>query len=314
MDTYRMSTLEREMYNTVSHNAALFLTEGTKRLFDSKGELVDPLRVDDFVLAVSNIQVAMELSIRAYILSCKGIKPLLYKNDEGKSEAELRTLYENKKLKVQEFEKISNQLMGLDYQDLKMTKGQRDLMTSFQTYRNKLLHFACPIDDNELHELRDNLLMYCINTVMYLLYDKYSEKLPPEYFSELTGWDFFKTLHFNKAYQKAIKDVAKKSGNTILVCPLCDCEAYSLEEELCYCCGFYGDYLHRTDCEMCGKKNTVIYDVGANFVGHPHLYQGFCQFCEEKNAIFECPECHQAYHYYFYDSSTKCDEGRCMNK
>lgn len=308
-----MTALEREIYNTVSHNAGLFLNEGAKHMFDLEGNLLPTLSVDDFVLAVSNLQIAMELAIRSYILYNKGIKPLLYKSDREKTEADLRTLYETKRLKVLDFETISNQLKGIDYQDLKLTREQRNLMSNFQTYRNKLLHFACPIEINDINSLRKSLLLYSINTVMYLLSNKYTDKYPPEMFMDFTGRDFLHNLHFDKTYCDAVREVAEKSGNTIWQCPMCNNDTYSLEEEYCYCCGFMGSHLHRTDCEGCGTKQSVIYDTGAHVIGHPFLYSGFCQKCEQMNVIYECPKCHEAYFYDFFDDESKCNESRCVN-
>ena len=57
-----MTDFERELYHAVEHNSLLFLEEGVKKLTDSscQEEVSDMM-----VLACTNIQISLELAIRA---------------------------------------------------------------------------------------------------------------------------------------------------------------------------------------------------------------------------------------------------------
>lgn len=302
---------ERCIYRSVVHNAALFLKEGVKILFRDKDFSKSSIDTDDFILAVSHIQMAMELAAKSYILYYKGLKYVVHNSQENLTIEELQQLYENNRLKVQDFDAVIKQLNGLGL-NLTLSKSKRKMIESFQTYRNKLFHLTCNIDEHDLDSMRDTLLMYSINTVMFLLFDQYQNERPSEFMAQLTNWDYFNTLQHSMVYRDCMKEIANESGDTILVCPLCEDLAYSKEEEYCYICNFNGSHLVRTDCEECGGELSVIFDRGAHLNGHPNVYQGFCQECETKNAIYECPICGSTNHYYFDRSSPKCIEGKCI--
>ena len=128
-------------------------------------------------------------------------------------------LYKNKKLKVQEFETISKQLNGIGM-GLNPTKGQRKMIEEYQTYRNKLFHLTCNVETFELESIRDNLLMYSINTVMYLLFAKYQNERSTDFMAQLTIWDYFNTLQYSTAYRETMKKIATLQRKTS---PLSNC-------------------------------------------------------------------------------------------
>lgn len=308
-----LTPFEYDIYKSVVHNASLFLKDGVSKLFEDKDFRKTSLTKDTFVLAVSNIQMAMELAAKAYIIWHKGLKFVVHSSQSKLSMDKLERLYKDKRLKVQEFETISKQLNGLGM-DLKLTKSQRTKIGEFQNYRNKLFHLTCDVTPEELEAMRDSLLLYSINTVMYLLFDKYQNERPTDFMAQLTNWDYFRTLQHSTCYRESMRMIAKESGDTILLCPVCDDLSYSKEEEYCYVCGFNGWDLGRADCEECGGVNTVIFSRGAHHIGNPHLHDGFCQVCEAKNAIYECPECGRTFHYFFANGKPNCTDGKCVNR
>lgn len=306
-----MSEFEHDIYKSVVHNASLFLKEGIKILFCDNDFHKASIDADSFILAVSHIQMAMELAAKSYIIYYKGLKSVVHSSQANLPIEDLQKLYYDHRLKVQEFDAVVKQLNGSEF-NLRLSKSKRKRIKEFQNYRNKLFHLTCNIEEHELENMRDTLLMYSINTVMFLLFDQYQNERPSDFMAQLTNWDYFHTLQHSKIYRDCMKEIAKESGDTILVCPLCENLAYSKEEEYCYVCSFDGIHFGRTDCEECGGVKTVIFDRGAHFNGHPNLYQGFCQECETKNAIFECPRCGKAYHYYFQIGKQQCEEGHCI--
>lgn len=202
-----MIAFENEIYKSVVHNASLFLNEGVSKLFADKDFSKKFLTKDSYVFAVSNIQMAMESAAKAYVISHKGLKCVVDSNRAGLSLEEHEALYKNKKLKVQEFETISKQLNGIGM-GLNLTKGQRKMIEEYQTYRNKLFHLTCNVETLELESIHDNLLMYSINTVMYLLFDKYQNERPTDFMAQLTIWDYFNTLQHSTAYRETMNKIA----------------------------------------------------------------------------------------------------------
>ena len=68
-----MNTFEQKLYKTVVNNSLLFLEDGVKRMV-ANGKL--PLE-DTLVLSCSNIQISLELAMRAYVLREKGLDSIL---------------------------------------------------------------------------------------------------------------------------------------------------------------------------------------------------------------------------------------------
>ncbi len=59
-----MNPFEHRLYNIVVHNSLLFLEDGVKRMVENRERILE----DTLVLSCSNIQISLELAMRAYIL------------------------------------------------------------------------------------------------------------------------------------------------------------------------------------------------------------------------------------------------------
>ena len=99
----------QQIYHQIIHNATLYLREGVEKLLDDKPKNVK----DNMVLACSNIQIALELSMRAFLLRTKGWDSILDKKQQSKyTEAELESLYLSLQMKVIEFDSMKKQVKG----------------------------------------------------------------------------------------------------------------------------------------------------------------------------------------------------------
>ena len=308
----RMTDFERTLHQTVEHNSLLFLEEGVQRLIGG----TENCEMDDMVLACTNIQIALELAMRAYILRNKGLRFILArKQQELENEHELEKLYMENKLKVIEFDSMKNLLKGKDASVFK--KEDFQIIEDFQMYRNKLVHFCCPLDKNEKWNLREKLMYYVVRVVLCQLYDNYEDKRPAEYFEELLGWDFYRTLINDKGYIRAIQQLAKEQSKDVGLCPICGRIAYSIEDEFCYFCNVQPleDEWGRTECIACGRKNSVIYDkMNIHLGGNHHSMPGLCQHCESHPQIFECPICGQTYWQFSDKEDWMCYDGHCTTQ
>lgn len=148
-----MNTFENSLYKTVVHNSLLFLEDGVKRMVENNEHSLE----DTLVLSCSNIQIALELAMRAYILRVKGLDSILDRKQQGKyTDEEKEKLYLDNKLKVIEFDGLKNQLKGKEFNVFK--KEDFAIIDEFQTLRNKMVHFCCSLEKRELYELREKLM------------------------------------------------------------------------------------------------------------------------------------------------------------
>ena len=307
-----MNDFENMLYSTVVHNSLLFLEEGVKSMIGD-GE---KFTTDSMVLACTNIQIALELAMRAYILRNKGLEYIIDKKQKKEhTDEEIEKLYAANQLKVIEFDAMKNQLKGKEASTFK--KDDFQIIEDFQTYRNKLVHFCCPLKDDEMSELRDRLMYYVVRVVLCLLYDNYEEKRPAEYFEDLLGWNFYRTLINDKGYIKAIEQLAREQFKDVGLCPICDRYAYAIDDEFCLFCNTQPqvDEWGRTECIACGRKNSVIYDkMNIHLKENHHSMPGLCQHCEAHPQIFECPICGQSHWMYSDTYDWMCYDGHCATR
>lgn len=95
------------IYLQIVHNATLYLREGVEKLLEEHPKNLK----DNMVLACSSIQIALELSMRAFLLRTKGWNSILDKKQQGNNTvAELESLYSSLQMKVVEFDCMKNQL------------------------------------------------------------------------------------------------------------------------------------------------------------------------------------------------------------
>lgn len=99
----RIIDFTHNLYRQIVHNATLYLREGVGKLMeDQTGNMKD-----NMVLACSNIQIALELSMRAFLLRTKGWNSILDKKQQDRYlKDEIEDLYLSLQLKVIEFESM----------------------------------------------------------------------------------------------------------------------------------------------------------------------------------------------------------------
>lgn len=306
-----MEQFEFQIYKTIEHDSLLFLKEGVLKLIS--GRKKQNLN-DIVVLSCVNIQIALELAIRAFLVRNNGINTIIDKTCLKKQNQQntIEELYKRGNLKVNEFESIKKQLKRI--KNIFLTKDDFMDIEKFQEYRNKIIHMCYPLDSDELEILRDNLMYYVVRIVIRLLYNNYDYQRPAEYFQELLGYDFYRILWDDDGYIKAIEGLAIERSKNVGLCPICDKNTYNIDDEFCFFCNEEPepDSWGRTDCRFCGCKNAVIYDrLNVHNPGNKHCMPGLCQKCEEHTYIFECPMCGQTHWMYIDNFNHMCSDGHC---
>ena len=293
-----MNNFEQKLYDSLVHNSILFLDKGARELVQNDCNSLQ----DTIVLSCAHIQISLELAMRAYMIRVRGINAILDRKQQGLSMTEIETHYYDNSLKVVEFDCIKNQLKSCSL----FNSEEFKIIDSFQMYRNKLVHFCCHIEENELEELSNKLIYYVVRIVLFLLYDNYEDKKPAEYFEKLLGGKFYESLWNNQGYIKALEYFAAQWSKKVGICPECERKTYSIDYEFCYLCNLNLKYsIGRANCDMCDGINTVISD---------NSMPGFCQKCGAKPEIFECPICKQTYELYADIEDWYCYDGHCTTK
>lgn len=301
------------IYRQIVHNATLYLREGVEKLMEESPKSMK----DNMVLACSNIQIALELSMRAFLLRTKSWDSILDKKQQERyTIAELESLYTSLQMKVVEFDNMKKQLKGKGV--IALDKDDFEYIDRFQTLRNKLVHMCCDIKEDECVQLRNDLLYYVVRIVLFMLCDGDSETRPYEQLQEMFGQKFCDRLIGASGYKDAIEKLITLRAENYGLCPICFGDTYDIDKDFCYLCNFNNDMgdMGRTDCRQCGTKKSVIYDrLNIHVPDNKHSMPGLCQCCEERPSIFECPICGQT-HWEFWDndSETTCTDGHCASQ
>lgn len=309
-----MNVFEQNIYQTVTHNALLFLKEGVLKLIDTDMHLPEMTLNDVVILSCSQVQIALELAVRAYLIREKGIDSVVdqsYMVKHHKNQS-IEQIYECGELKVNDFDSIKNQLRGI--RNVFLTKDDFKIIEKFQKYRNKIVHLCYPLQEGELESFRDDIMYYVVRIVLCMLYDNYEHQRPAEYFESLLGYDFYKQLWNDRGYIKAIEKMAEERAVNVGLCPICDRYTYNMDEEFCFLCNVepMPDEWGRADCKQCGSKRSVIYDkLNIHLKGNGHNMPGLCQKCEAHPGIFECPQCGKTHWMYCDEDEHTCANGHC---
>lgn len=186
-------------------------------------------------------------------------------------------------------------------------------IANFQTLRNKLLHFICDINDTDLKESSERLLAYSIHIIMYLLYDRFKNGTPNEFFEDTLGWDFYDHLKHCKKYGRMVEEKLEQRGEKAWEYPMCLHITFSPDMHFCYCCNYELHNLNLTYCLNCDEPRSVIYHKSP-LVNHPNVYRGWCLNCGGHPAVYECYKCHCCHEYYAENGKDYCSNEHCIHE
>ncbi len=309
-----MTPFEKKIFDTLINNSFLFLSEALSRLIDRDPDGEGKLDTNLLILTCAELQISLELAIRATLVKSAGINCILKSDQASLLEPEIEELYSKTALKVTEFDKQKNFLKSSNIS--RLTNKEFKEIDRFQVYRNKIVHFSCEFSDVQLTELRDKVLYYIVHVILVLLADTSTGETPAEYLQSKLGFEFYKRVMAYYPYIKAMEQYAAKNADPVWTCIGCFHRTYSPEFDYCYCCGYetLAGY-RRVDCGCCGTKDSVIYDnLDIHNEGNNHMMRGFCMNCEEDTYVFECPKCGEAHDITKNFERDYCDLNHCINE
>ena len=309
-----MTPFEKKIFDTLINNSFLFLSEALSRLIDRDPAREGKLDTNLLILTCAELQISLELAIRATLVKLAGINCILKSDQANLFEPEIEELYNKNALKVTEFDKQKHFLKSSNIS--RLTNKEFKEIDRFQVYRNKIVHFSCEFSDVQLTELRDRVLYYIVHVILVLLADTSTGETPAEYLQSKLGFEFYKRVMAYHPYIKAMEQYAAKNADPVWTCIGCFHRTYSPEFDYCYCCGYetLAGY-RRVDCGCCGTKDSVIYDnLDIHNEGNNHMMRGFCMHCEEDTYVFECPKCGEAHDITKNFEREYCDLNHCVNE
>lgn len=313
MSRIPMTAFEQKIFDAVTDNAFLFLKEALGRLLERDAKGSGKIEKELLTLTCAELQIALELAVRAVVIRKDGIKGVLKIDQKELGEADIIRHYQNKTLKVEDFEKLKNHLKKHGGTSLK--KKEFDEIERFQLYRNKIVHFACEFSDDDLQTLRDDILYYIVHVILVLLSEETTGETPAEYLQSKLGSEFYNKVKAYTPYVTAMERYAAKMADPVWTCIGCFHRTYSPKDDYCYICGYetLAGY-RRVDCGACGTKDSVIYDNwDIHNEGNHHTMRGMCLNCEEDTYVFECPVCGEAHDITKIFEREYCDEKHCVN-
>ena len=307
-----MTPFEHKIFDTLVDNSFLFFRESLNRLME-KDSSADTVDVGLVTLTCAELQISLELVIRAILVQREGLKSVLKSDQQSLSEDRIIELYHSNGLKVTDFEQQKNLLKSRNLS--RLTKEDFREIDRFQIYRNKIVHFSCDFPEEQLGELRDRLVYYIVHVVLVLMTDTTTGEEVSEFLQSKLGFERYKRLKDYPPYVKAMEQYAARNADTVWNCIGCSHRTYSPEMDFCFCCGYETlTGYSRVDCFMCGTKNSVIYDnLDIHNEGNHHQMPGRCLNCDEETFVFECPVCGEAHDTSSDQTGDYCREGHCVN-
>ena len=126
-----MNELKRNVFTALVHNASTFLNCSIQAINRGLSNR------NNKIIAIVNLQMALELAMKAKVVKHYGIRYIIQNLTAGTSDTEIQEKYNNNELKVKEFENMKNFLKSERMFDFEKLEYQ--YMNRFQTYRNKLV-------------------------------------------------------------------------------------------------------------------------------------------------------------------------------
>ncbi len=288
--------------NGLYKNASIFLNDAIVHLNKSADSYSDKL------LAVIDIQIALELAIKVRIAQDYGITAILEQIDSETSIDELIQKYTSNALRAKEFEATKNFLKSQKTYNQIFT-DEYVYMDRFQRYRNKLIHFNYNFSEAELIAIESDIIHIIVYIIHSLLSSDLSAEEYREFIFEIIKSSEYSKLLRNPKFYNELKNLIVREYNESYYCPLCDRKLLTPIKKCLGCLVDFGDEIAFgfVKCQYCGKE-TVVFDA-LNLPDNKML-RGLCVNCGEDTFVYRCEVCGKVYNWERFDA-TECRPGYC---
>lgn len=298
-----------EFSDILFQNAIMFLNEAVG--FINSG--VKERR--NMVLAIVNIQLAVELFMKSSIVDFYGIRKVLIENQAKMEDSEIESLFRENRLKVREYESLKNFLKSdqSDHIRYNFEKDQYQYMERFHHYRGQILHSSYIFSDQEREEMEKDLLYVLMHIIGVMMHDSMDEEHAKFVQQYLVDNEYSKLME-NPIYNQELQIFLENNYGKLYTCPICGTKTVTPYR---YCARCLTDFDLSNDiyafvkCGWCGEE-MVICDAANIEINH-NMIRGLCLNCDNDTMVYKCPKCHDFVNMELFDRSD-CHEGFCKWK
>lgn len=277
-----------DIIDALTRNAAIFLNCAIQAI--NRGLH----KYSNKVIAIVNLQMALELAMKAKIVDNYGVAYIVSNLDHNASDEDIKAKYKSNSLKIKEFESLKNFLKSEQMFDFE--KPEYRYMERFQTYRNKLVHFNYNFSEDENEQIEKDIFYVLVFLLGAIMSDALKDD-KPTYMQEYIDMAQYEKLMQNGSYITALNAFIVDTYGKTYYCPTCS-RRFLTPSKKCLGClldvssesGAFG-YI---DCKFCGMESSVIYDR-LNIDLNRGMLRGLCLNCESDTIVYKCPKCGRVY-------------------
>lgn len=241
---------------------------------------------------IINMQAALELLSKFFVLQHEGWKGIVDNRFHDKSEIEILSLIKSGKIKTTAYWKNKDFIS----QEIYLNEDDKWLLDKFQEHRNQIMHLGML---NPSHDILNESIWLMVRIINQL---NWQDTLPmrDQYLANslesLIGDDLYEKLLNNSCYVgEAVDRAHELYPDDIKHCLQCANESWALNDKeyrVCMVCGYRGDEdtFGFTDCPLCKAEGAVVFD--ALNIGDNEYIKGKCCSCREYILVRECKKCH----------------------
>ncbi|MBQ4831576.1 hypothetical protein J8L84_20060 [Alteromonas sp. MMG017] len=245
----------------------------------------------DVLQTIINIQAALELIGKFFVLRREGWKGIVKSKFHDKSETELLSLIEKDEIQTTPFWKSKDFFSNEIY----LNSDDKDLLDKFQSHRNQVMHLGM---STLPHGILNESIWFMVRIINQL---EWQDTLPmqDQYLANslksLLGNSLYTSLLANSCYiDESIDRAFELYPDDMKHCIQCANESWALTDELdrvCFVCGYRGDQdtFGFADCPLCDAKGEVVFD--ALNIGYNEHIRGKCCSCREFVNVSKCKTC-----------------------
>lgn len=279
-------------------------TELTRRLLATSKELlvhslehalVETPTENDVLQTVVNLQAALELLSKHYVVRRDGWQSIVDPKYHSQSESQILGEISSGSLKTIPFWKARE----LASETLYLNEDDVALLNAFQSRRNQLMHLGLTSPSHEILNEAIWFLVRIINQLEWKEFLPVNQQFLSNSLKHVIGVNLYKRLTTNTSYVGESVDRAYELyPNSTTYCLECGNEALVRTEHddyLCFVCGFQvdADAMGLIDCPICKAPRALAYD-SLNIDINPSI-NGMCGHCRTSSSVSRCEACQTDY-------------------
>ncbi len=306
-----MDQITRKIYNTIFKNSILFLNKGIEEIVKDNSIKFDH---NQAIVSCLFIQMTLELGLKAFLVKESGVKTILVNKYHNRNIHSIFNSFNQNTLKTKTYNELKKNLK--DNNELTwFTDNHYRHIDKFQLFRNNLVHINLFFKENELKELKHELIYVIVHILIPLLTEiSFEFESPTEFYSKHLDNKQHRILISFPPYIKEMERIAKEYTGLAYECPKCYNWTFSPVSKICYCCNLnFIDAAEYINCNVCGAAKSVIFD-SLNIKLNNNIINGLCLNCGDKPSVFKCPECDEKITFNSLDELINTCYAKCKNE